>query len=221
MQRPPRSGKRFLSMWSVRATGSRFVQEVKSRPMDGREWAMKHGHGAPHGESVPVDVDVGDELSAGLVLHRGPVEVEVTATGDDTRLAGLIEAVHTFRRNRHVCRGHQAVHRDLGPPRALWERRHLVVCGPFRLETHAPAVGCCLPVRVAARSASSARSGACPCCAPWSDRDRWPCHGADGPSGPRAARQNRDPDQRPPDHWRGRVGKGKASRCCAPARWGS
>ena len=49
------------------------------------------------GESVPVDVDVGDELSAGLVLHRGPVEVEVTATGDDTRLAGLIEAVHTFR----------------------------------------------------------------------------------------------------------------------------
>lgn len=49
------------------------------------------------GESVPVDVQVGDDLSAGLVLHRGPVEVEVTATGDGTRLAGLIEAVHTFR----------------------------------------------------------------------------------------------------------------------------
>ena len=49
------------------------------------------------GESVPVDVESGDTLSAGLVLHRGPVEIEVTATGDDTRLAGLIEAVHTFR----------------------------------------------------------------------------------------------------------------------------
>ncbi|DAC16802.1 MAG TPA: cation-translocating P-type ATPase, partial [Candidatus Poseidoniaceae archaeon] len=49
------------------------------------------------GESVPVDVESGDELNAGLVLQRGPVEIEVSATGDDTRLSGLIEAVHTFR----------------------------------------------------------------------------------------------------------------------------
>ena len=49
------------------------------------------------GESVPVDVESGDELNAGLVLQRGPVEIEVTATGDETRLSGLIEAVHTFR----------------------------------------------------------------------------------------------------------------------------
>ena len=49
------------------------------------------------GESVPVDVEAGDELNAGLVLQRGPVEIEVIATGDDTRLSGLIEAVHTFR----------------------------------------------------------------------------------------------------------------------------
>ena len=49
------------------------------------------------GESVPVDVGKGDELQAGLTLSRGPVTIEVTAVGEDTRLSGLIETVHTYK----------------------------------------------------------------------------------------------------------------------------
>ena len=49
------------------------------------------------GESVPVDVEEGDFLQAGLVLARGPVVLEVEAVGEETQLFELIEAVHTFR----------------------------------------------------------------------------------------------------------------------------
>ena len=49
------------------------------------------------GESVPVDVKPGDELQAGLTLARGPVTIEVTAVGEDTRLSGLIDKVHTYK----------------------------------------------------------------------------------------------------------------------------
>ena len=49
------------------------------------------------GESVPVDVGEGDELQAGLTLSRGPVTMEVTAVGEDTRLSGLIDTVHTYK----------------------------------------------------------------------------------------------------------------------------
>lgn len=49
------------------------------------------------GESVPVDVGVGDLIEAGLVLARGPVVCEVEAVGAETRLSGLIDAVHAFR----------------------------------------------------------------------------------------------------------------------------
>ena len=49
------------------------------------------------GESVPVDVTKGDELQAGLTLSRGPVTIEVTAVGEDSRLSGLIDTVHTYK----------------------------------------------------------------------------------------------------------------------------
>ncbi len=49
------------------------------------------------GESVPVEVSKGEEIQAGLILAKGPVVINVTAVGDNTRLSGLIEAVHTFR----------------------------------------------------------------------------------------------------------------------------
>jgi Cd2+/Zn2+-exporting ATPase len=49
------------------------------------------------GESVPVEVNVGDSIEAGLVLAKGPLLIKVTATGKDTRLSGLIEAVHSFK----------------------------------------------------------------------------------------------------------------------------
>jgi Cd2+/Zn2+-exporting ATPase len=68
-------------------------------PADGR---IIEGKGALDkapltGESVPVDVGVGDEIEAGLVLARGPVICEVIAVGTETRLSGLIDAVHSFR----------------------------------------------------------------------------------------------------------------------------
>lgn len=68
-------------------------------PADGR---IIEGKGALDkapltGESVPVDVGPGDVIEAGLVLARGPVVCEVLAVGDETRLSGLIDAVHTFR----------------------------------------------------------------------------------------------------------------------------
>jgi len=68
-------------------------------PADGR---IIEGHGALNkapltGESVPVDVEEGDFLQAGLVLARGPIVLEVEAVGEETQLFELIEAVHTFR----------------------------------------------------------------------------------------------------------------------------
>ena len=68
-------------------------------PADGR---IVEGKGALNkapltGESVPVDVEEGDFVQAGLVLARGPVVLEVEAVGEQTQLFELIEAVHTFR----------------------------------------------------------------------------------------------------------------------------
>ena len=68
-------------------------------PADGR---IVEGRGALNkapltGESVPVDVEEGDFVQAGLVLARGPVVLKVEAVGEQTQLFELIEAVHTFR----------------------------------------------------------------------------------------------------------------------------
>jgi len=68
-------------------------------PADGR---IVEGRGALNkapltGESVPVDVEEGDFVHAGLVLARGPVVLKVEAVGEQTQLFELIEAVHTFR----------------------------------------------------------------------------------------------------------------------------
>jgi len=83
----------------IRRGDSIEIRSGELIPADGK---IIDGHGsldkAPlTGESVPVEVSAGDEIQAGLVLARGPVIVEVTAVGDDTRLSGLIDAVHTFR----------------------------------------------------------------------------------------------------------------------------
>ena len=49
------------------------------------------------GESIPIRVAEGDEVNAGLVLDRGPIIVESTAVGVNTRLSGLIDEVRTFK----------------------------------------------------------------------------------------------------------------------------
>tara|TARA_B100000674_G_scaffold491132_1_gene508432 strand:- start:2919 stop:5462 length:2544 start_codon:yes stop_codon:yes gene_type:complete len=49
------------------------------------------------GEPVPIPVSEGDKVQAGLVLVRGPIVVSSEATGDNTRLSGLIEMVRQYR----------------------------------------------------------------------------------------------------------------------------
>ena len=76
--------------------------EIRSGELIPADGTIVEGYGALDkapltGESVPVEIAEGDEIQAGLVLARGPVVIEVTAVGDDTRLSGLIDAVHTFR----------------------------------------------------------------------------------------------------------------------------
>ena len=78
------------------------ILEVRSGELIPADGIIVDGYGALDkapltGESAPVDVNKGDELNAGLILSRGPVLLEVTAVGYDTRLSGLIEAVHSFK----------------------------------------------------------------------------------------------------------------------------
>ena len=68
-------------------------------PVDGRIIeGTGHLDKAPlTGESLPVEVSTGTDIEAGLTLTRGPVIVVTTAIEDETRLAGLIDMVHTFK----------------------------------------------------------------------------------------------------------------------------
>lgn len=79
--------------------------EVRSGELIPADGKIIDGYGALDkapltGESAPVEVTVGDEIQAGLILARGPVLLEVAAVGDDTRLSGLIEAVHSFKEQK-------------------------------------------------------------------------------------------------------------------------
>ena len=78
------------------------ILEVRSGELIPADGVIVDGFGALDkapltGESAPVEVEKGDELNAGLVLSRGPVLIRVTAVGEETRLSGLIEAVHSFK----------------------------------------------------------------------------------------------------------------------------
>ena len=76
--------------------------EIRSGELVPADGIIVEGRGALNkapltGESVPVDVEEGDFVQAGLVLARGPVVLRVEAVGEETQLFELIEAVHTFR----------------------------------------------------------------------------------------------------------------------------
>ena len=78
------------------------ILEIRSGELIPADGIIVDGFGALDkapltGESAPVEVEKGDELNAGLVLSRGPVLLKVTAVGVETRLSGLIEAVHSFK----------------------------------------------------------------------------------------------------------------------------
>ena len=85
---------------SLLAVGDRVeVRSGEVIPVDGE---VVEGTGsidrAPlTGESIPVRVEEGDEVLAGLVLRQGPLIISTTATGENTRLSGLIEDVHSFK----------------------------------------------------------------------------------------------------------------------------
>lgn len=95
------------------------VIEIRSGELIPADGKIVDGFGALDkapltGESVPVEVQVGDELHAGLILARGPVLVEVTAVGDATRLSGLIDAVHSFKEKK------PAIQNQLEQFTAIW-----------------------------------------------------------------------------------------------------
>jgi len=76
--------------------------EIRSGELIPADGVIMSGNGSINrapltGESVPVDVAKDDHIQAGLTLARGPVTIKVDAVGEDTRLSGLIEAVHSFR----------------------------------------------------------------------------------------------------------------------------
>lgn len=96
---PTKGASEMVPIDLVRVGDKIEIRSGELIPADGR---IIEGKGALDkapltGESVPVDVGVGDVIEAGLVLARGPVVCEVMAVGDSTRLSGLIDAVHSFR----------------------------------------------------------------------------------------------------------------------------
>lgn len=79
----------------VRVGDRVVVRTGESVPVDG---VVRDGTGAVDesaltGESVPVEKAAGDQLTGATVLKRGYVEMEATAVGDDTTLAGIIRLV--------------------------------------------------------------------------------------------------------------------------------
>ncbi|MBL6747440.1 MAG: cation-translocating P-type ATPase [Candidatus Poseidonia sp.] len=99
VHQPTKKGSEMVPIDLVRTGDKIEIRSGEIIPADGR---IVEGKGALDkapltGESVPVDVGIGDVIEAGLVLARGPVVCEVIAVGDNTRLSGLIDAVHSFR----------------------------------------------------------------------------------------------------------------------------
>tara|TARA_B100001564_G_scaffold337906_1_gene329234 strand:- start:60 stop:2894 length:2835 start_codon:yes stop_codon:yes gene_type:complete len=81
------------------------IVEIRSGELIPADGQIIDGYGALDkapltGESAPVEVVEGDEIHAGLILARGPVLIKVTAVGPDTRLSGIIEAVHNFKEQK-------------------------------------------------------------------------------------------------------------------------
>ena len=49
------------------------------------------------GEPMPIKVNKGTLIEAGLILRKGPVVIKTTAIGDDTRLSSLMNEVKTYK----------------------------------------------------------------------------------------------------------------------------
>tara|TARA_B100001996_G_scaffold265140_1_gene206918 strand:- start:429 stop:2996 length:2568 start_codon:yes stop_codon:yes gene_type:complete len=89
-------------MTPVEAIGAGDLIEVRSGeivPVDG---TVTEGSGSLNrapltGEPVPVSISKGDLVEAGLTLVRGPVVIRAVASGDETRLSGLVDLVREYK----------------------------------------------------------------------------------------------------------------------------
>ena len=117
------------------------------------------------GESIPIDLEEGEFVEAGLVLTKGPVTLEVEATGDATRLAGLMDASgHIPGPSSKDPFCHRTLHGDVDSIRARGgcpiglprdARHHSHRCRePLACwdESHAAPVGRCVSVCPSARA---------------------------------------------------------------------
>ena len=91
-----------VEMTPVQAINNGDLVEVRSGetvPVDG---VVVEGVGsldkAPlTGEPVPISIREGDKVEAGLTLVRGPVVLRAEASGDETRLSGLVDLVRQYK----------------------------------------------------------------------------------------------------------------------------
>jgi P-type Cu2+ transporter len=72
-----------------------LIRPGESVPADGivRKGRSELNEGMLTGESRPVEKEVGDEVSAATINGEGALQVEVTGTGEDTRLSGIMRLV--------------------------------------------------------------------------------------------------------------------------------
>jgi P-type Cu2+ transporter len=86
-----------------------LVRPGEGIPVDGRvvKGSSRVDEAVLTGESRPVRKEEGDEVAAGTVNTDGALRIEVTGTGSDTRLAGIMrlvsEAQHSRSRAQHLA----------------------------------------------------------------------------------------------------------------------
>jgi P-type Cu2+ transporter len=86
----------------LRAGDLVLVRPGEAVPADGvvREGSSALNESMLTGESRPVDREPGDEVIGGTVNGSGPLRVEVTRTGDDSALAGIMRLVEQAQSSR-------------------------------------------------------------------------------------------------------------------------
>ena len=91
--------------------------------------------------------------------------IKVTAVGEETRLSGLIEAVHSFKDPKSTnSKPNREIYRYLGSNRIIWCRGNMVLYVPNQqLENHSAALGSRLSVCSTISSSHATRRRFKPC----------------------------------------------------------
>ena len=84
-----------IALEKVRVGDTVLVRPGGKIPVDGRvrQGASSVDEGMLTGESIPVEKQIGSRVTGGTVNQGGLLEIEVTRTGEDTRLAQIIRIV--------------------------------------------------------------------------------------------------------------------------------